>query len=195
MATTVPERGEMGIGGMTKASVLRSFSFVAACALSVSLSACQSSGETTPGAVRFDPALAAFINQKGKATIEGHAFLRKKNGVVVNAAGEVVRLVPVTPYAQERFRKIYGSRKFALALSATRPEPADPAYETYTRQTKAGANGKFTFENVGPGRYYVATQLTYSDSSRYFQDGGAIYDEVVVTGRETDPINVILSGN
>ena len=180
---------------MTKASVLRSFSFVAACALSVSLSACQSSGETTSGAVKFDPALAAFINQKGKATIDGHAFLRKKNGKVVYAAGEVVRLVPVTPYSQDRFRKIYGNRRIALAVTASRPEPADPAYVTFTRQTKAESNGKFSFENVGPGRYYVSTQLTYSDTSRYFPDGGAIYDEVVVTGRETDPINVILSGN
>ena len=185
----------MGKPDMSKAKIFRGLSIVLAWALALSLSACQSSGETASGAVKFDPALAAFVNQKGKATIDGHAFLRKKNGVVVNAAGEVVRLVPVTPYSQDRFQKIYGNRKFAAARTATHPEPADPAYATFTRQTKADAGGKFSFENVGPGRYYVSTQLTYGDSSRYFQDGGAIYDEVVVTGREADPINVILSGN
>ena len=180
---------------MPKAKIFRNLPIIMACALGIALSACQSSGETASGSVKFDPALASFINQKGKATIDGHAFLRKKNGKVVYAAGEVVRLVPVTPYSQDRFRKIYGNRKIALALTASRPETADPAYETFTRQTKAESNGKFSFENVGPGRYYVSTQLTYSDTSRYFPDGGAIYDEVVVTGKETDPINVILSGN
>ena len=43
------------------------------------------------------------------------------------------------------------------------------------------------------GLSYVFITVHYS--SRYFQDGGAIYDEVVVTGKETDPISVILSGN
>ena len=180
---------------MTKTKAFCAFRLIVSCGALVVLSACQSSGETASGPVKFDPALAAFVNQRGKATIEGHAFLRKKNGKVVYAAGEVVRLVPVTPYSQDRFRKIYGNRKFALALTASRPEPADPAYETFTRQTKAESNGRFSFQNVGPGRYYVSTQLTYSDSSRYFQDGGAIFDEVLVTGKESDPISVILSGN
>ena len=159
------------------------------------IAGCQSSGETVKSSVPFDTGLAAFINKKGKTTIEGHAFLRKKSGSVVNAAGEVVRLVPVTPYSEDRFRKIYGARKFVAGLHAPRLEPADPAYETFTRSTKAEASGKFSFENVGPGRYYVATQLSFTDSNKYFQDGGAFYDEVTVTGKEEEPVKVVLSGN
>ena len=156
---------------------------------------CQTSGETAKSAVRFDPALAAFINTNGRTTIEGHAFLQKKNGVVVNVAGELVRLVPVTPYSTDRFKTIYDGKKFRRGYNSDRIAAADPGYETFTRSTKSEANGKFSFEHVGPGRDYVATQLIYSGASVYDPEGGAFYDEVIVTGKEEGPVKVILSGN
>ena len=177
--------------------IMRKIVFAVFCA--VFAGAWQSSGPGplagNSGPARFDSSLAAFINKSGTTTIKGHAFLRKKNGYTVDASGEIVRLIPVTPYADERFRKIYGNRKFVPTILAPRLEPADPGYDTFSRQTKADALGKFEFQNVGPGHYYVATQLVFVDTSKYFNDGGAIYDEVIVTGKETDPIKLILSGN
>jgi hypothetical protein len=79
------------------------------------ISGCNSVSPEAAG-LRFDPAEAAYINTQGKATIEGHAFLRDKNGQarVRYAAGEVVRLVPATAYARARFAQYYGDSKFAV---------------------------------------------------------------------------------
>ena len=165
--------------------------------LSVALAACQSMGGEPAGkqTTAFDPAAAAFINKKGGSTISGHAFLRRKDGMTVDAAGEIVRLIPVTPYAQERFARLYQGKKFAGGIFAPQQDPADPEYAKLLRQTKAESNGRFFFENVSAGHYYVATQLQYQHSSKYFQDGGAFYDEVTVTGKEEKPVQVVLSGN
>lgn len=144
----------------------------------------------------FDPQEAAFIRQEGKTTIEGQAFLRDRQGHmnVRYAAGEVVRLVPATAYAQARFASFYGNRKFVPAVFA--PTPAQEAdYVAFTRTTKAGPTGRFSFDKVAPGRYFVATQITWTPRGGLLTEGGAIYDEVAVTGKETDPIEVVLSGN
>lgn len=158
------------------------------------LSACSS--VHSDGAARFEPAEAAFIRKEGKATIEGQAFLRDKQGHVNvrYAAGEVVRLIPATAYAQGRIARFYGSGKYVPALLAPNASP-DPEYSAYTRTTKAGATGRFTFDKVAPGRYFLTTQITWKPKDSLLGEGGAVYDEVTVTGKETDPIEVILSGN
>ena len=157
--------------------------------------ACQSVSEPASPTLAFDPAEAAFINKKGKAAIEGHAFLHRKNGVVVEAGGEVVRLIPVTRYAEDRFRRLYQGKKIAGGFLAPRLEPADPRYEALIRTTKSEASGKFAFADVAAGHYYIATQLRFSGDSKYFQEGGAFYEEVTITGKEAEPVAVVLSEN
>ena len=154
-----------------------------------------SSADPSAG-LRFDPTEAAYINTQGKATIEGHAFLRDKHGQVNvrYAAGEIVRLVPATPYARARFMSFYGNSKFVPALLIPRIEQ-DPEYVAFTRTTKAESTGRFTFEKVAPGRYFVATQLTWRPKEAILAEGGAMYEEVTVTGQESAPIKVVLSGN
>lgn len=165
--------------------------------LSLALAACQSAGDGAAPrqTIAFDPAAAAFINKKGTTVIQGHAFLRRKDGGTVDAAGEIVRLIPVTPYAQERFARLYQGKKLAGGIFAPQQDPADPEYAKLLRQTTSESNGTFSFENVSVGRYYIATQLQYQHSSKYFQDGGAFYEEVTVTGKEEDAVKVVLSGN
>lgn len=158
------------------------------------LSACNSvpSGPTA----RFDPAEAAFIRKEGRATISGQAFLRDKQGHanVRYAAGEVVRLVPATAYAQARITRFYGGGKYVPALLAPKSSP-DPEYAAYTRTTKAGPTGRFSFDKVAPGRYFLTTQVAWTPKGSLLTEGGAVYDEVTVTGKETDAIEVVLSGN
>lgn len=160
------------------------------CALA--LSACNSARSD----IRFDAAEAAFIRQEGKTKIEGHAFLRDRRGErnVRYAAGEVVRLVPVTAYAQARIERLYRGHKFVPAIFAPNDTP-DPEYAAYTRTTKAESNGRFTFDKVAPGRYFLTTQLVWTPKDALISEGGALYEEVTVTGKETGPIEVVLSGN
>lgn len=171
---------------------MRFFALGSACVLF--LSACNSVRSDV--AARFDPAEAAFIRKEGRATIAGQAFLRDSHGHsnVRYAAGEVVRLIPATAYAQARITRFYGARKFVPALLAPNAAP-DPEYSAYTRTTKAGATGRFAFDKVAPGRYFVTTQVTWTPRDSLLVEGGAIYEEVTVTGKETDPIEVVLSGN
>lgn len=145
---------------------------------------------------RFDPAEAAFIRKEGAATIEGQAFLRDPQGQVNvrYAAGEVVRLVPATAYARERFTQLYGQKKFIPALLMQTPAQ-DADYAAFTRTTKANSTGRFSFDKVAPGRYFITTRLTWTPKGALLGEGGAIYDEVEVTGKEIEPIQVILSGN
>ncbi len=159
----------------------------------LSLFACNSAA---PPDLRFDAAEASYIRTPGKGTIEGQAFLRDEHGQVNvrYASGEVVRLIPATSYARARMTHYYGDKKFVPAIAIPKVEP-DPEYAAYTRTTKAGSTGRFSFDHVAPGRYFVTTQLTWKPKEQLLQEGGAMYDEVVVTGNEAEPVKVVLSGN
>src|SRR5436305_15268649 len=141
----------------------------------------------------FDPKAAAFIHKEGKATIEGHAFVRRPDNAVENAVGQVVRLIPVTPYSEARFAQFYGGKRFLPAWRIPKIE-ADPEYASYTRTTTSESNGRFTFENVAPGKYYVATQIMWRPKGNIISEGGALWDIVTVTGKETKSVKVVLTG-
>ena len=159
--------------------------------LALALSGCV---ERKPATVAFSVEEASFIRKTGTTVITGHAFRTKPSGVVVNAAGQLVRLVPATAYARERFANFYGTRKFVPHRDYPRDDNPDPAYGEYTRTTKAESNGRFVFEKVAPGDYFVTTQVIWGDEDALSREGGSVYDSVTVTGKETQPLHLILSG-
>jgi hypothetical protein len=160
------------------------------CTIATALAGCQTTAEAP---VRFDATAAAFIHQQGNARIDGHAFYRAETGRVIFAAGEHVWLVPVTAYSQARFAQLYGNSKYARAQFFPAASN-DPDYAKYTRSTKAESNGRFSFERVAPGEYFVSTSVTWTPEGSVLQSGGAIYERVTVTGKEQGPIKVIVSG-
>lgn len=156
------------------------------------LSGCQTPQAEIRGS--FDARQAEAALQPGANTIQGTAFIRKLNGSVVPAAGEVINLVPWTAYAEERFAAIYPRGKFTPIRRLVNVTAADPAYVRLTRQTKADTRGRFTFENVRPGRWYVQTQLIFTENRGDDAGGGLIYDLIEVKGAG-NTVDVILSGN
>ncbi|MBX9741189.1 MAG: carboxypeptidase regulatory-like domain-containing protein [Beijerinckiaceae bacterium] len=154
------------------------------------ISAC---AQLPPPDVAFDPKQAGFIHAEGKGTIKGHAFLTSRNGKVHMAAGETIRLIPATDYARKRFAALYPHGMFTPALQSRTME-MDAAYLANTRVTKAESNGRFTFEKVAPGTYYLATQRVWTDARSQSVEGGAFYEIVTLTGRETEPVTVVMSG-
>lgn len=166
--------------------------FVAPLAL---LGACNTARGPAPG-VAFDPSQANYIRAPGRGVITGQAFLRDSSGQpnVRYAAGETVRLIPATTYAQTRIKNFYGSVKFLPAASIPKVEP-DRQYASLTRTTTTESNGQFTFENVAPGHYYLTTQLIWTPKDSRAPQGGAMYEEVTLTGKENGPVKVVLSGN
>lgn len=156
------------------------------------LAACNSA---PPPEVRFDPTEAAFMEKPGKTTIAGQAFLPDRTGHtnVRYAAGEIVRLIPATRYARARLDYYFHGAKFAPAAAIPKNDP-DPDYLAHMRTTKAGPTGRFVFENVPPGDYFVSTQVIWKPEGAFLSEGGLLYEEVTVTGAETKPVEVIVSG-
>lgn len=161
----------------------------------VMLSACNTARGPDPG-VAFDPSQANYIRAPGKGVITGEAYLRdgSDQSSLRYAAGETVRLIPATTYAQSRIKNFYGSVKFLPAASIPKIEP-DTQYASLTRTTTTESNGRFTFENVAPGRYYLTTQLIWKPNDSSAPEGGAMYEEVTLTGKEKGPVKVVLSGD
>jgi hypothetical protein len=174
---------------------LGAFGAVLIALLALTLAACQSNEpKTVKIDSTFDPKAAAFIKVQGTTRIDGHAFIKKPAGTPAFAVGEIVRLVPATPYARERFEKLYGGKKFVEASAYPKTEDADPRYAEFTRTTKSGSSGRFSFDHVAAGTYYVTTQIVWQpDESKPFK-GQAVYEIVTVTGKEDKPIQVILNG-
>ena len=146
---------------------------------------------------KFDPKLAEFIKTEGTAIVEGHAFLKNWNGRAMHGVGEFAWLIPATPYAEERFKKIYPNPNVKLnpVAAQIRADTTDPLYTEYTRRTKAESDGSFRFEKVAPGSYFVVSSVVYKESrDDIFSQGGSIYERVTVTGKETKIIRVVLNG-
>jgi len=156
------------------------------------LAACHAAHIESP--VAFDANEAAFIHAEGKATIEGHAFVTNSGGSVVNAAGQPVWLVPSTAYSRQRFAAIYGNTKSIRARAIPKAD-SDPDYIRFTRETKATSGGKFSFDKVAPGDYFVVSQMTWKKEDALFPEGAAMFETVKITGAEKEPVQVIVSGN
>ena len=187
---------------------MRAFLIVLAAALL--LGGCRSTPETVSvaTATAFDPAEAAFIKKPGTASIHGHAFWRDDKGGTTNAAGEIIRLVPVTKYARERFAALYKGQR-SLPADQIPQVAVDPQYADYTRTTRAESTGRFEFDNVAPGAYFVTAQVRYRDKDSYVQintgsfhhrmrtgsDGGAMFETVTVSGKEEKPIKLVVTND
>ena len=143
----------------------------------------------------FDEAMqqqAAKQLEPGDATIKGEAFLRPGTWRSLKAAGEIITLVPATPYADERMRKIFGAGKFAPANGGT-SAPPNEAYWALVRTTKGDHEGKFVFDNIKPGRYYLICLITWRYAGEFVWQGGTVMDVVTVKPGET--VKAILSGH
>lgn len=162
-------------------------------ALAVGAAGCQS--QAVKLETSFDPKAAEVIHKQGEGRIDGHAFIKRFNGKVIHAAGDVVYLIPDTPYARERFARLYEGKKFRPATRFSSVADEDPRFAAHMRTTKAESSGRFSFEKVAPGAYFIATTVTWKDTrDSYFSNGGSIYESVVVTGKEDKAIKVIVNG-
>lgn len=105
----------------------------------LALAGCRSTSETAAPVATvaaFDPAEAGYIKKPGKISIHGHAFWRDDEGGTVNAAGEIIRLVPATKYARERFAVLYKGQR-SLSIGQIPHVDVDPQYADYTRTARA----------------------------------------------------------
>ena len=126
----------------------------------------------------FDKKQAEQMLALGSATIEGVASTRQKgftliandkvNRKQVAPEGTLVTLYPLTPYFEEfiKLRKQKENSKTSVYIS-------DEAYK-YRIETKTDAYGRFKFEKLKPGKYYLESIVAYVGTSYYSQQTGTI---------------------
>jgi hypothetical protein len=99
------------------------------------------------------------LPKSGTATVTGQAFLRQRGGGVVTAAGQDIALNPITSYSLNWFD---------IVSNGGRPEEPDERSFFYIRTVKADAEGRFKFENVATGAYFITTFVIWEvPSGRY----------------------------
>ena len=142
-----------------------------------------------PMKTSFTPEMEAAARaalEPGEGRILGQAFVQSAKGRVIPAAGQVVGLIPKTPYADDRFRLAYGTGKFRRLFVLGLGNP-DPRYEESIREIKADKHGDFEFDNVKDGSYYVQA-MAQNDEETFL-----VYDIVEV--RDGGTAHVYLSGH
>ena len=141
----------------------------------------------------FDAKAAAYIHTQGKVLLRGEAFIVLANGRPTYAAGELIRLVPATAYANARFKALYRGKTFIPAGQIPTVTP-DPEYSKFTRTTVANGRGKFEFDNVAAGDYFVTAQKIIKPRGSFLPRGGAMYAKIRIAGSEHFPVKVIVTG-
>lgn len=127
--------------------------------------------------------------KKGTASIIGQAFMKTKGGDIKYAAGNYILLLPVTQYTTEIIR---------IALEEKVEEGGsidnkDPRLIKYAKKTMADAEGKFEFNNIPSGEYYVWTAIKWQvpSQSGLRRTGGNISKRIRV--KEGEKVKVILT--
>jgi len=120
--------------------------------LTLVLAACSfSRGRSKKPKPQFVAAEYAPYATAGTSAVVGQAFLKTRGGDVKYGAGNKVTLTPVTSYSTPYFES--GSAKLV--------SPSDPNVEEYTWSTIGDGEGRFVFEGLPPGEYYVACWITW----------------------------------
>ena len=142
-------------------------------------------------ASRFDAGEAAHIHQAGDNVIDGRVFVRLWSGEEVPCAGHTVQLVPQTALARERMDRLYGQAGLRRHVrNPVKLEKPDPRYWDYMREAPCDAQGRFRFEGVADGGYFVVGSVSWRGLHGHWQ-AGSLMQAVEVRGGEA--ANLILT--
>lgn len=116
--------------------------------------------------VAFDSIEAKNMLANGKASVEGIAFTKTRSsfghraplGAKIYAKNVEVNLFPVTKYFEEwyQLRKKKENSKTSVYMSNTAT--------SYRLVTKTDDYGRFKFENLKPGKYFIQSFASYTMS-------------------------------
>jgi hypothetical protein len=127
--------------------------------------------------VPFNTVDFAAYSGGGSGVVAGQCFLKSRQGDVKKGAGELVYLVPVTPYTQEWWTR--------SALGGERLSTPDPTLLRYVKITTADGEGLFRFDQVAPGRYYVVSEVTWQTADDFHLQGGMVGSPIDVGAGQT----------
>jgi len=103
---------------------------------------------------QFSEADFTWSQAKGSGVIAGQGYLRAEGGFIRYAGGEAVTLVPRTAYTDEIVSTTRQPGFFDQFSNIIK----DPNYNQYRRVVTADAEGRFRFEGLPAGEWYVVTR-------------------------------------
>ncbi len=148
----------------------------------------------------FDQNMAKKQMEKGKNTIVGSSFLTTIGGDIKKCSGRIVMLIPATKYAEKRMNALYAQNGdgFYIPVSVKHQfksvkETDESNYLKFMRKTVCDVDGKFEFEKVGDGSFFVVSSVVWGVDGRngiinYY--GGGMMLPVTVKNGETKKIVV-----
>lgn len=105
----------------------------------------------------FNEVETSKLMEKGTATIQGTATLKKKGKDNFGVKGSQILLFPVTPYFTEflELKKKFNNRKKQATMS--------PVAFTYRVEGRfLDDKGTFQFTNLKPGKYYIISWIAFA---------------------------------
>lgn len=141
--------------------------------------------------IMFRPDEAAHVFNAGASEITGQAFIRQRGGGIVTCAGYEVRLVPLSKYAVEAFKATYGEVLTDIVIfrsfdwAGNLPGFEHPLeYSRYQRVSTCDAEGRFTFNGVPKGAYFVESIIRWDIPGQYIDNiqGGGLATQLYVDG-------------
>ena len=149
----------------------------------------------------FNESHAKMLLKDGKNTIVGSAFLKQQDGYIQSCAGSVVELIPATDYAKSRINRLYeiDQRKFYIPTNErlkfiSQKDTDEANYIDLRKRTVCDIDGKFEFENVHDGSFFVGTYVTWIIYNNGYSTtavaGGPIVLPVTVKNGQTKKIVV-----
>jgi hypothetical protein len=156
---------------------------------------CASSAPQAQMTSPFNAGDVAWSRAPGTATVEGRAAIPAGGGLSRTCAGGEAQLLPASAYAAEMMRIVFGSETRGYAPLASSPRyPANIAadFKSTVRRIGCDAEGRFRFDAVPAGRWYVFSNVIWrSAGGEAVPEGGALMQRIdVVEGART---NVLLT--
>ena len=144
--------------------------------------------------VPFNAGDIAWSRAPGTATVEGRAAIPGAGAVTPTCAGGEAQLFPASAYAAQMMRIVFGNDVRGFAPLATARYPANIAadFPTTVRRVGCDAEGRFRFDAVPAGRWYVFSNVVFRGTGAdAAPQGGALMQRLEVA--EGARANVLLT--
>ena len=120
---------------------------------------------------------------EGTARVCGVAYIKTQRGEFKYGAGNEAYLNPVTSYSTEWYTvDVIGGRSLTKA---------NPKVLAYKRATRADGEGRFCFEKIPSGDYYLTCPVEWVYGANSARKGGIAYAQVTLKDGET--VNAVLT--